>query len=563
MRNLTTELKVGLLILAGLGLIVSASVVVTGWRPGQGGTYTLYVNFDNVSGLLPRSPVNVAGVKVGQVSSIDLSAGRARIEMRIFKRYAVHADARATVRSLGVLGDKYVELTLGTESQPLLVDGETIRSVSAPSDLDTLIVSLAGILTDVKSVTGALSKVLGGEKGEQRLDTIMEQLQKTTADLSRISDATNKQIDVILDNIKGFTGSLDRVADTTNQQIDVILDNIKGFTGSLDRMTTGNEANVAETLKNLRDLTAELRELTVQNRTAVDRIIANLDTFAVSLAKDGPVITDNLRGLLVDNRQTLDNTIHNLDQSFSKLDSTMGNLQSVTEKMDKGQGTIGKLLNDETTVDQLNSALVVINRYLTDLDRVKLDLGVETDYLANQDAYKTYVSIYLQPLKDRTYIIQLVDNPRGNVHQTTTVTRQSAAGTVANTKGTGTLVKKETTTTDELQASLLLTQRYFDTVIKGGLMESRAGIGIEQYFGSQDEYRIGLDVWDFSNVLGPHVKLSAYWRFYSNAFLVVGGDDIVSKETAFRDYFFGVGIRFNEDSLKPISSSIPLSSFRR
>jgi hypothetical protein len=70
-------------------------------------------------------------------------------------------------------------------------------------------------------------------------------------------------------------------------------------------------------------------------------------------------------------------------------------------------------------------------------------------------------------------------------------------------------------------------------------------------------------VWDFSNTLGPHVKLSTYWRFYSNAFLVIGGDDIVSKETAFRDYFFGVGIRFNEDSLKPISSSIPLTSIRR
>lgn len=118
MRNLTTELKVGLLILGGLGLIVSASVVVTGWHPGQGGTYTLYVNFDNVSGLLPRSPVSVAGVKIGQVTSIDLHGGRARIEMQIFKRFGVHTDARATVRSLGVLGDKYVELTLDRKASP-------------------------------------------------------------------------------------------------------------------------------------------------------------------------------------------------------------------------------------------------------------------------------------------------------------------------------------------------------------------------------------------------------------------------------------------------------------
>ncbi len=535
MRNLTTELKVGLLILTGLTIIVASSVVVTGWRPGQGGTYTLYVYFDNVSGLLPRSPVNVAGVKIGQVTAIELAGNRARIKMEIFQRYAVHADAKATVRSLGVLGDKYVELTLGSDGQPFLVNGDTIIAVSAPNDLDTLVVSLGNILADVRSVTSALNNVLGGEKGEKRLDTIMEQIAKVTSDLSRITDATNKQIDQIL-------------AGLTN------------FTTSLDRITTGNEANIQTALVNLKDFTGELRELTVRNRESLDRIIANLDTFSVSLGKDGPIITENLRGLLADNRQALDNTIANLDRSFSKLDTTMGNLKSITDKMDKGQGTIGKLLNDETTVDQLNSALVVINRYLTDLDRIKLDIGVESDYLSNQDIYKTYLSVYIQPLKDRTYIIQLIDNPRGTVHTTTTTTKTSGTGTVTGTQGTGTLTQKETKTTDELQVSLLLTQRYFDTVLKGGLMESKAGVGIEQYFGTQDQYRIGLDAWDFSNALGPHVKLAAYWRFYSNAFIVLGGDDLISSNTAYRDAFFGIGIRFNEDSIKPIVSSLPLTT---
>ena len=538
MRNLTTELKVGLLILAGLGLIVATSVVVTGWRPGQGGTYKLYVYFDNVSGVLANSPVTVAGVKVGQVTAIDLTGGRARIQLRIFSRYPIHADARATVRSLGVLGDKYVELTQGSESQPLLVDGDTITSVSPPSDLDSLILSLSGILADIKSVTSALNSTLGGEKGAKRLDTIMDQIEKTTSDLSRITDATNKQIDIILKSIRGFSTSL-------------------------DRMTTSNEANVQQTLKNLKDFTAELRDVTVMNRTSLDRIIANLDTFSASLGKDGPVITENLRGLLADNRQALNDTIANLDRSFSKLDSTMGNLQSISEKMDKGQGTIGKLLNDETTVDQLNSALFVINRYLVDLDRIKLDLGFETDYLGNQDAYKTYLNVFIQPLKDRTYIIQLVDNPRGNVTQTKIVTQQSGQGSIASTKGTGTLYTEQTTTTTQLQWSLLLAQRYYDTVLKGGLMENKAGVGIEQYFGSEDQYRIGLDAWDFSNPLGTHVKLASYWRFYSNAFLVVGGDDLISKDVAFRDYFFGIGLRFNEDALKPIASSLPLSQISR
>jgi hypothetical protein len=89
-------------------------------------------------------------------------------------------------------------------------------------------------------------------------------------------------------------------------------------------------------------------------------------------------------------------------------------------------------------------------------------------------------------------------------------------------------------------------------------MENAFGLGIEQYFGRSDQYRIGLDVWDFGNPLGPHVKLSGFWRFFSNAFIVVGGDDLANKEPKLRDAFFGIGIRFNEDSLKPLVSSLPI-----
>src|SRR3970040_222751 len=103
MRNLTTELKVGLLILSGLGIIVYSSVVVTGWRPGLADTYSLHMFFNNASGLLVGSPVQVAGVKIGQVEEIGLEQGQARVTAFIFKRYALYADATATIKSLGIL----------------------------------------------------------------------------------------------------------------------------------------------------------------------------------------------------------------------------------------------------------------------------------------------------------------------------------------------------------------------------------------------------------------------------------------------------------------------------
>jgi phospholipid/cholesterol/gamma-HCH transport system substrate-binding protein len=524
MKNLSTELRVGLLILAGISIIVYASVVVTGWKPGQGDTTTLYVYFDNVAGLLAGSPVQVAGVKVGQIAAIDLEGNRAKVKLAIFKRFTVHADGKAAIRSLGILGDKYIELTLGSATSPELVGGDTILITLTGSDLDSLVQTLSDILKDVKSVTASLNAVLGGEPGQQRLDNIMNQIAKTTSDLSRITDATNRQIDLILANITSFTGTLDRIGKE-------------------------NEGGIKRTLDNLAKLTEELRDLAVKNRESLDSIIANLDTFSQSLAKDGPQITEDLRALLHDNRESLNSTIANLDRSFAKLNSTMDSVQAITKKVESGEGTLGKLVNDETTVDQLNEALTGINRYLTDLNRIKLDIGVHTEYLTGQQEYKSYLSIYLQPLKDRYYLLQLVDNPRGVVRRKTTVEQTGGVTTTKN---------ETFTYEDQLQLSLIIAQRYFDTVVRGGLMEDKFGVGIEQYFGRTDQYRIGLDVWDFGNALGPHVKISALWRFYSNAFVVIGGDDLASKEPKFRDAFFGIGVRFNEDSLKPLLSSLPI-----
>lgn len=152
MRILTTELKVGLLILSGIGIIVYSSVVVTGWRPGQSDTYVLTVYFSNASGLLVGSPVQVAGVKIGQVEDIGLEQGQAKVRASIYQRFAIYADATATIKSLGILGDKYIEVRPGTPSQAELRDGDTIVLVLPGSDLDSLIENLSDILHDVKSV---------------------------------------------------------------------------------------------------------------------------------------------------------------------------------------------------------------------------------------------------------------------------------------------------------------------------------------------------------------------------------------------------------------------------
>ena len=646
MRNLTTELKVGLLLLGGFGIIVYASVLVTGWQPGQGDTYRVDVYMDNVAGLLVGSPAQVAGIKIGQVRTIELVQGRAKIGLEILRRYKIYADSSATLKSLGILGDKYIDIRPGTSTQVILQDGDTIRFVIPGSDLDSLVDTASVILRDVQSVTGSLRETLGGESGRKKLQILIDSLVEASQNLNEITDATNRRIDAIMGNLAHFAAGLDRlIADNevplgnTVRNLEqataglrrVITDNEVGlqstiarlgrFAGNLERISTDNEAGIKSTIDNLAAFSGELQAITAQNREALGQIVADLGTFSESLAVDGPEITgsiraildenrtalkssidnldlslgnlaqlsgdlrdvtrdnrdelgriivsldilttdlairgpsitENLDGILEENRTLLHSSVTNLDRSFVKLDSTLANLDRVTGRIDRGEGSLGKLINDETTVDELNSALAGINQFLTEVNRLRIDVGGHTEYLTGQGEFKSYLNLKLQPLKNRYYLIQLIDNPRGNVTERTIQSKTTGTDPANN-------VTKEIETEDELQLSLLVAQRYFDTVLKGGLMENTFGLGVEQLFGRDDQYTIGLDVWDFGNEFGTHAKLTAYWRFFSNAFVLVGYDDFLSKKREFRDAFFGVGVMFNEDSLKPLFSSLPLAS---
>ncbi|MCZ6552743.1 MAG: MlaD family protein [SAR324 cluster bacterium] len=646
MRILTTELKVGLLLLGGFGIIVYSSVLVTGWQPGQGDTYRVDVYMDNVAGLLIGSPAQVAGIKIGQVRTIELVQGRAKIGLEILRRYKIYADSSATLKSLGILGDKYIDIRPGTSTQVILQDGDTIRFVIPGSDLDSLVDTASVILRDVQSVTGSLRETLGGESGRRKLQILIDSLVEASQNLNEITDATNRRIDGIMGNLAHFAAGLDRLIAENEVPLGntvsnleqataglrrVITDNEVGlqstiaslgrFAGNLERISTENEAGIKSTIDNLAAFSGELQAITAQNREALGQIVADLGTFSESLAVDGPEITgsiraildenrtalkssidnldlslgnlaqlsgdlrdvtrdnrdelghiivnldilttdlamrgpsitENLDGILEENRTLLHSSVTNLDRSFVKLDSTLAILDRVTGRIDRGEGSLGKLINDETTVDELNSALAGINQFLTEVNRLRIDVGGHTEYLTGQGEFKSYLNLKLQPLKNRYYLIQLIDNPRGNVTERTIQSKTTGTDPANN-------VTTEIETEDELQLSLLVAQRYFDTVLKGGLMENTFGLGVEQLFGRDDQYTIGLDVWDFGNEFGTHAKLTAYWRFFSNAFVLVGYDDFLSKNREFRDAFFGVGVMFNEDSLKPLFSSLPLAS---
>ena len=108
-----TQLIVGVFALLGIAALIYLSVRLgnIGIFPTPG--YTVYANFDNISGLKAGDQVQLAGVPVGKVQSISLQDNRAHVALRINNGVQVDTDAIAAIKTSGLIGDKYVSIALG------------------------------------------------------------------------------------------------------------------------------------------------------------------------------------------------------------------------------------------------------------------------------------------------------------------------------------------------------------------------------------------------------------------------------------------------------------------
>jgi len=115
---LTQETKVGFFVLCGLIALVIVTILLGDIHLGK--RYKIKILFNDVSGLPKKAQVRRAGVVVGKVTDIELVDNKAQVVASIRKDVRIHKDARARIVSFGIVGTKYLEITSGSEKEPLL-----------------------------------------------------------------------------------------------------------------------------------------------------------------------------------------------------------------------------------------------------------------------------------------------------------------------------------------------------------------------------------------------------------------------------------------------------------
>ena len=142
MRIRAVEISVGVFLLAGMLALLLLALRVSGLTVANNAdTYKLVAHFDNISGLTTRAKVTMAGVAVGKVVAIDFDTetytGKVSMEMQS-RVNNLPIDTTASILTAGLLGEKYISLSVGGEDE-VLKDGDVIYDTQSSLVLEELI----------------------------------------------------------------------------------------------------------------------------------------------------------------------------------------------------------------------------------------------------------------------------------------------------------------------------------------------------------------------------------------------------------------------------------------
>jgi phospholipid/cholesterol/gamma-HCH transport system substrate-binding protein len=482
---------------AKIGLFTLAAMVILGgfilkienvrlW--GDGERQLVEARMPSAAGVDRKAAVRIAGVRVGVVEDIRLDGAEAILVLALDPQVELHEGASARVTSLGMLGDKAVEVMPGDPSRPLLPAGAVLEG-SAPPTVDDVLRLATDIGGDVKEVTAALRSSLGGAQG-----------------------AAN---------------------------ISEIVDNIRELTDSLKTLITQNQANVNETTANFREFSGVLRD--------------ELPVIADKMNR----LADQLSGVVDDNRSNLQASLDNIRDLSDRLRTSADNLNDITGKIAAGEGSIGKLVNDDETVDNLNSTLKAVEKGVGSLeeslgryDRYRLDMTIRGEALPSVDTGdgRTAFGFDLWATDRRFLRVEGVDTPFGRTRtRTETVTTMFPDGTSESY----TTEKVKTDDSIAINAQIGYSVRP-GTLVRAGLIESVGGFGIDWDvdLGAPRPLRLTVEAYDFNRELdrNAHLRFETRYHITPHLFLMAGWDDPL--EAQFSSVLIGGGVVWRDDDIK-------------
>ncbi len=360
---MSSELKVGIFTALALG-ILAYMIIATGscniWFGEKEGLKATAV-FRSIAGLEKKAAVRIAGVRVGDVTDISLNAnGIAEVKILIVEPVKLRTSATAAVSSLGLMGEKYVEIFPGNPGDPEMISGAVIQG-KEPLSIDQMGAQILSISSDIKELTSSLSSVLGSKEGQAKLNSIVTNFSIFTQQLQTILSENRAAISEFIHNGSNLTVEVRDDFVRLSAQFDKLLVTVQG-------MLDENRGNIRTSTSQIVDLTKKLQETS----DTLNSILKKIDTGEGTLGK------------LINEPTTHDK----LNQALDQMDKSLKDVSSAL-------GKVGGMPSTK--------------------------MGLRSEYLLDSQRAKTYLSFGIQSKKNRYFLMELVHDPIQERAKKTTV----------------------------------------------------------------------------------------------------------------------------------------------
>ena len=517
-----------------VGLVVIGGFAAFAWMMGQvkegisddASSYRVYAIFKDASGLADKSKVTVAGINVGQIDKIELIGDEAKVWIRV--NTPLKSDAQVAKKQASLLGEYYLRITPGYQGTPLK-DGDEIKNIVYDVPTADLINELKGITSNVNEITISLKKVLAGRDGEERLVKIVENVNKTVEEVRRAVVDNGPKIDQVVDNVVAVSRDAQGFVREFRADARVIM---------RDAKTVAADAKV---------VTSDAKAITGGVRLLVDP-----GGIAGQPSRDvNGKLSDALVAGTGKPRATVSTAVEKLESALANLDGTLEKTRSIADKIDKGEGSIGKLVNESRLVDGVSDLVDESSRFLRRLTRLQVLVSMRGEYYVSQGAVKNYLELRLQPRPDKYYSIQIVDDPRGSSRfsETVTTTSDSMSDPVVRTQ--------ESVTENEFRLSLQFAKSYYFMTGRIGIIESTGGVGLD-FSLFDNSLELSTDLFGFDANVSPRLRARATYHFFTHLYVAAGVDDVFNDELS--DLFLGAGVQFTDEDMQAILTVAPTPS---
>ena len=505
MGSWSVQLKVGLVVIIGVVLLVIL-IVNAANSPWSVSGELLRVSFNNAGDLRVGAKVQLAGVQVGKVTSVELNQDGTRVEVQMRVKDAfqrLRQGCQVKVGVIGFVGEAYIHLTNGPVGNPNLKPADLPLIGKDPLDLSELATRGDNI---VRQGTQFL------ESANQFMEANQENLSASIVEMRALIEQTSRALTEVVGATDEAIQNLNRIVQENDFRL---AQTYRRFNRLMDRL----ESDTLLISSQIGDINRAVLELVDRNSSPVEQIVADLQTSATNfrqlsqqLDQNLAELTAELSDLIAQSKEVIatetpkvDQLLENFTSAIQGLDGLRDNVNQLLHTTQHGEGSIAQLLTEPDALNEMRHTMKTVDETMLafqDLSRL-LDQGseqikipefgwdYELRYLSLEESLHNELGVLLVASDRQRYRLGL-----GTREEEIKIDFQYGYDFTNNLRG------------------------------RAGFMRSRVGLG--------------FDVWLLSRKLGisfegthltsknPELGAEVAWRLFPYGQIIIGAEDLTS-----------------------------------